>query len=179
MRITLLLSICLAMALSQCQAQYYRSGKKAVVSGANISIYLNSSLESPWTSEETAIDAASAEQAVSGTSIKVVGTAWASVGFRNGVWGSTTLIDASQYASVNVSVHGGATGGMLNLYLEDATGTRVGTAVSFAITAGAWTNKTFLMTDINPSDVAFGVIGFQVFDADATFYLDNFSIVHK
>lgn len=173
-RIVFLLVICLGM----CNAQVYRhsTGPTGSQGGDNIVIYTDG-LTSPWSIDAngTTVDASNSEHAIGGTSVKVIGSAWQSFDFRNGAWGSTTLLDASLYQSITFSAY--TTGATLYIYLEDAGGTRVGSGQQFDLASG-WTSKTINFSDLGAS-VQFGVVGLQFFYTDATIWIDNLTLVHK
>ena len=114
-----------------------------------------------------------AEVYTGSAAIKADLNAYGALSFHNAI-----PVDTNQYKGFSFWIHGGSGGQNLKLDIRDNTGTRYGTDISVATTAGEWTYHEFAFAAMgNPTDVVRITIKNRSSNAASTFYVDDLMLI--
>jgi len=157
--------------------QTCQSGNCAVIPTETKELVVYSdALNSPWYSAPwgASIEYSSTETVFSDSySIKSSLGPWGALRIRNGPWGLGQDILPAQYKNFEFMIHGGTTGGKINVRMENDDGLAFPSSQR-TIAANTWNTISIPLSELNPNN--YGITSFYVQEfngATRIFFIDN------
>lgn len=145
-------------------------------------IVYDDAITAPWINSSWGISTGNAHTTpiFSGDkSLRIDQEAWGAGRVHSGEWGETVPITPALYESLDLRIHGGPQGVLLNVFLGNDQDQDFPSVLYGQVPANEWTHVSIPMAQLNPEGNPFDILGVQDFTGNTPvrYYLDDIKFV--